>query len=185
MGPRTKTSLHYEAAFEEYLRHRGLPYVAVNETKKALLAGAALKSFDFVVYHPAGKNMLVDVKGRLCHPAKSGSRVASLQNWVTRQDIDDLRLWQEIFGPDFEAIFLFMYHWTGEPELAPFPDLFLFHERWYTTQTISLNEYRKYMKARSAAWGTVHLAVGDFRAQAKPFDLWLGDREQEIGEPVQ
>jgi hypothetical protein len=95
---------HYERAFEEYLRTRRIPYVAVDEARKALLPdeaplrvtipartgatgadgnpaaaeGAALKSFDFVVYgwDWSGKggtgdaaearesNLLLDVKGR-------------------------------------------------------------------------------------------------------------------------
>lgn len=73
---------HYELAFEEYLRSRRVPYVAVDEARKALLppgavlsarsgvtdAGAiaepsALKCFDFVVYSDRG-NLLLDVKGR-------------------------------------------------------------------------------------------------------------------------
>jgi len=32
-----KRSNHYEAAFEEYLRQRQIPYVAVDEKKRALL----------------------------------------------------------------------------------------------------------------------------------------------------
>lgn len=101
MGPRSKPSLHYEAAFEDYLRKNGLPYIAVDEAKKALFAGAKLKSFDFVVYRPTGQNLLVDVKGRLCPLRKS----TTLQNWTTREDIDDLRQWQEIFGDGFSAVF--------------------------------------------------------------------------------
>ena len=57
-------SVHYEAAFEAYLRSRGIPYVAVDEAKKALFANAKLKSFDFVVYSKNGPNLLIDVKGR-------------------------------------------------------------------------------------------------------------------------
>ncbi len=56
--------IHYEAAFEDYLRSRGLPYVAVDETRKAIFAGTRVKSFDFLVYHDRGSNRLVDVKGR-------------------------------------------------------------------------------------------------------------------------
>lgn len=70
---------HYELAFEQYLRTRRIPYVAVDEARKALLpedaptrlalpgadgtAGTSLKSFDFVIYG-AGSNLLVEVKGR-------------------------------------------------------------------------------------------------------------------------
>ena len=45
MGPRTKQIVHYEAAFEDYLRRKGLPYIAVDEAKKALFAGAKLNGF--------------------------------------------------------------------------------------------------------------------------------------------
>ena len=39
---------HYEAAFEEYLRSRGVPYVAVDEAKRSVLSnGASIKSLDF------------------------------------------------------------------------------------------------------------------------------------------
>ncbi|MFN0012064.1 MAG: HYExAFE family protein [Phycisphaerales bacterium] len=79
---------HYERAFEGYLRQKRLPYVAVDEAKKALLpegvgfevrggggvaacaAGAggraparSIKSFDFVIYAD-GRNLLIEVKGR-------------------------------------------------------------------------------------------------------------------------
>ena len=57
-------NVHYEAAFEAFLRDKGIPYVAVDEAKKALFANAKLKSFDFVVYSKNGPNLLVDVKGR-------------------------------------------------------------------------------------------------------------------------
>src|SRR5438067_1897458 len=59
-------NIHYEAAFEAYLRQRGIPYVAVDEAKRALFANAKLKGFDFVVYSKNGPNLLIDVKGRQC-----------------------------------------------------------------------------------------------------------------------
>jgi hypothetical protein len=37
----TQRRHHYEAAFEQYLRATRVPYVAVDEAKKALLPGAA------------------------------------------------------------------------------------------------------------------------------------------------
>jgi len=80
---------HYQRAFEAYLRQRRLPYVSVDEARRAILPdGAALrierppltpldpdapphaaphpatlKSFDFVVY-AEHSNLLVEVKGR-------------------------------------------------------------------------------------------------------------------------
>ncbi len=67
---------HYEVAFEQYLRERRVPYVAVDEARKALLPEDArllvtepglgqrsLKSFDFVLYG-RDSNLLVEIKGR-------------------------------------------------------------------------------------------------------------------------
>jgi hypothetical protein len=55
---------HYEAAFEEYLRERGVPYVAVDEARRSVLSGGgSLKSLDFIVSAPEAM-WLVDVKGR-------------------------------------------------------------------------------------------------------------------------
>src|SRR5215467_2915717 len=59
-----KRSNHYEAAFEEFLRRRQIPYVAVDEKKRALLGDASLKSLDFIVSPALGGSWLIDVKGR-------------------------------------------------------------------------------------------------------------------------
>ncbi len=140
----------------------------MTKQKKALFAGAKLKSFDFVVYRPEGKNLLVDVKGRKLAPPRG-----SLQNWTTREDIDDLRQWQDIFGDGFTAMFLFMYHWPTDPQTAPLKEMFLHNEKWYGTLGITIADYREHMRPRSEAWGTVHLPTKEFRRLAKPFEEWL------------
>ena len=76
-----KRDNHYEAAFEEFLRQRQIPYVAVDETKRALLGDASLKSLDFIVSTPLGNSWLVDVKGRR-FPA--GAQKQYWKNWSTR-----------------------------------------------------------------------------------------------------
>lgn len=88
---------HYEQAFEGHLRARRVPYVAVDEARKALLpeAGAmsiwvttpeggttqtALKSFDFVIYGKPGgpdSNLLAEVKGRRVGRRPAGGRSPS------------------------------------------------------------------------------------------------------------
>ena len=65
-------NIHYETAFEAYLRQRGIPYVAVDEAKRALFANAKLKGFDFVVYSKNGPNLLIDIKGRQCKDSTTG-----------------------------------------------------------------------------------------------------------------
>ena len=52
-----------------FVRH-SIPFVSVDEVKKALFNKAQLKSFDFVVYSKKGPNLLIDVKGR-SHRLKS------------------------------------------------------------------------------------------------------------------
>ena len=110
----------------------------------------------------------MDVKGRKLLPERP-----TLQNWTTREDIDDLREWEEIFGTGFSAIFLFMYAWGGRPEESPLAEMFLHKDQWYGTLAVSVRDYREAMKVRSAAWGTVHLPTKEFRRLAKPFEEWL------------
>lgn len=164
MGPRSKKTSHYEAAFESYLRHHGQPYVAVDEAKRSLFGTAKLKSFDFVVYRPNGVNLLVDVKGRAAGPGKA------LANWVTRRDIDDLRQWKDIFGEGFLAVFVFVYRWQGASDRSPFTDLFCHEENWYSMLAASLSDYRTVMRPRSESWGTVSVSAEEFKKIAKPLD---------------
>ena len=82
---RPRGSLQRE--FEAQLRLRHIPYVSVDEAKKALFANAMLRSFHFVVYCKEGDNWLV-----LCRDPR-------------RDDIDDMRQWESVFGDGFKAVF--------------------------------------------------------------------------------
>ena len=115
-------NVHYEAAFEAYLRHRGIPYVAVDEAKKALFANAKLKSFDFVVYSKTGPNLLIDVKGRQSRDRAGSSSRRSFETWTTERDVDDLAQWEQVFGDGFKAVLTFIY-WIDAP-LSPEPGMF-------------------------------------------------------------
>ena len=163
-------SVHYEAAFEGWLRERGVPYVAVDEAKKALFSTAKLKSFDFVVYSKSGPNLLIDVKGRQARHTSGASR-GTLQNWTTQTDIDDLMQWQQVFGEGFIGLLAFIY-WI-DPPLLPDPATYGFRDRWYMLMGIDLKEYRDHMRRRSEKWGTVNLAMEDFRQLARPLEQWL------------
>jgi hypothetical protein len=156
--------VHYEAAFEAYLREKGIPYVAVDEAKKAMFANAKLKSFDFVVYSKNGPNLLVDVKGR-----KLGG--SSYQTWATEGDVSDLMQWQQVFGEGFKAVLLFAY-WI-DPPLVPEVGMFEHKERWYLLLAVELAEYQEHMRRRSVKWETVALPQADFKALARPIEKWL------------
>ena len=162
-------AIHYEAAFEEYLRARRIPYVCVDEAKRTLFANAQLKSFDFVVY-PVGKplRLLLDIKGRSC---RDRSRRTGFESWVTEGDVIDLLQWEQVFGDGFEAVLGFTY-WI-EPPLTMEPGMFEFRERWYLFMGVQVREYRDHMRRRSAKWGTVCLKTDDFRALARPIEEWL------------
>jgi len=160
-------SVHYEAAFEAFLRDKGIPYVAVDEAKKALFANAKLKSFDFVVYSKNGPNLLIDVKGRQMR--ESSKR--SFDSWATERDVSDLMQWQEVFGEGFKAVLTFIY-WIETP-LTPEPGMFTFRDRWYWLMGIDLGEYRSHMRRRSPKWETVALSRDDFRQLARPIESWL------------
>ena len=169
---------HYESAFEAFIRDRGLPYVAVDETRKALFNVSKLKSFDFVVYSRSGPNLLIDIKGR-----KVDGPGASLQTWTTRQDVDDLLQWERIFGEGFRAILGFVY-WI-DPVLTSPPGHFVHRagddtlpapqrERHYLMFGINLLDYRNHMNRRSVSWDTVSIPADEFRLLARPIDQWLG-----------
>jgi len=161
-------TVHYEAAFEGYLRERRIPYVAVDEAKKALFANAKLKSFDFVVYPQNKARLLVDVKGR---QLRNRSKRSGFETWATEADVNDLLQWEQVFGDGFTAILTFVY-WI-DPPLSPEPGMYEFRDRWYLLMGINLNEYRDHMRRRSAKWETVSLPAEDFRSLARPIVDWL------------
>jgi hypothetical protein len=163
-------NVHYEAAFEAFLRQKGIPYVAVDEAKKALFANAKLKSFDFVVYSKNGPNLLIDVKGRQSRERSSSSR-RSFESWTNERDVSDLLQWEQVFGEGFRAVLAFVY-WIEAP-LTPGPGMFEHRERWYLLMGIDLNEYRNHMRRRSPKWETVCLPANDFRELARPIESWL------------
>ena len=168
---------HYEVAFEAYLRDRRMPYVAVDETKRALFTGSQLKSFDFVVYSRGGPNLLVDVKGR------KATGNGSLQTWATQRDVDDLWQWERVFGDGFKAVFAFVFE--VDPVLAPPPGYFAHPKlladdddsatgrRHYLMLSVSLADYRDRMARRSEKWGTVSVPADAFRQLARPVDALL------------
>lgn len=189
----TQRRHHYELAFEDYLRARRIPYVAVDEAKKALLPGSgqfaatpcnnpAVKSFDFVLYG-SGQNLLVEVKGRRLPRSKAKPRVnpsnpflfrappprSSLQNWVTLDDVQSLQTWASLFGDGFEAAFVFVYWCEEQPPDALFQEVFENRGNWYALRTVSLADYARCMKVRSPQWRTVHLPTAVFDRISRPF----------------
>ncbi len=201
---------HYENAFEHYLRARRIPYVSVDEARKALLPdagplcapdglagafggvkpGRAIKSFDFVVYGE-GANLLIDIKGRKI-ARRSGAGVGAarsrLDSWATRDDVDSLLTWRRLFGAGFDAALVFVYWCDDQPPDGLFQEVFTHRERWYAVRAVLLDAYVGAMKTRSAKWRTVHVPVDEFERISQPFcgsglDLRPGPRSGRAGEP--
>ena len=71
---------------ELWLRHDGIPYVNVDDAKKALFAGAKLRSFHFVAYRPQGPHWLI------------------WAGTITPETRADMLQWEQIFGEGFKAV---------------------------------------------------------------------------------
>jgi hypothetical protein len=171
---------HYEQAFEHYLRANRVPYIAVDEAKKALLPPGevhrSLKSFDFVVYRETG-NLLIDVKGRMYgSPSSAGVSRSALtrrrfESWVTEDDVASLERWQELFGTEFRSAFVFLYCLRQQPPDALFEEVFSFNDRWYALREVDLADYCSVMVPRSSRWATVHVPAADFERISQPFTV--------------
>ena len=162
-------SNHYDAAFEEYLRQRRIPYVAVDESRRSLLEQASLKSMDFIVHSSTGENLLVDVKGRRYPTAGNGGR---WENWVTADDVESLLRWEEVFGAGYRAVFVFAYDIEPGHE-EDFEEVFPFRDRQYSYFGVAACDYRAVMTTRSPRWETVCVARKPFAALRSPIGSFL------------
>jgi hypothetical protein len=190
-----KRTNHYDAAFEAYLRHVGVPFVVVDEARRARLNQVSLKSMDFIVTAPGSHNLLVDVKGRHfpsgCGPDR-GRSGHKWENWATKDDLDSLLRWQEVFGDGFRSMLVFAYELldarsaddlaaetrpsapaaestiaaakAGEARM-PSADAapFFFRGRFYSFFGVWADEYKTAMHARSQSWETVSVPSREYR----------------------
>jgi hypothetical protein len=160
----------YENAFEAYLKEHGLCYVAVDETRRACLGDTPVKNLDFIVLGQTGARLLVDVKGRQ-FPGGPPERPRYVwESWSTQEDIDGLGNWTTLFGPNYLALFVFLYRIQPTVILpADTPDVWRFRDETYLLRAVPLADYRRHMKVRSPKWGTVGLPGAKFKELARPF----------------
>jgi hypothetical protein len=158
---------HYEAAFEEFLRSRGVPYVAVDEAKRSLLSdGKSIKSLDFIVSASAPTTWLVDVKGRRFPSGDVQKQY--WKNWSTRDDLRSLAQWEELFGANFHAMFVFAYDVLGDRSPLPAGELFQCRGGVYGFIAVPLADYAAHARPISPRWDTWAMPAGDFRRFARP-----------------
>ena len=161
---------HYEAAFEAYLASRRIPYVAVDEARRAKWGDGSLKSLDFIVAVGEGASWLVDVKGRRF---PSGEQKQYWKNWSTRDDLQSLAQWQRLFGASFGGLFVFAYVIVGQRSPLAAEQIFDYQGRGYGFVGIRRDDYARHAHPISARWDTVAMPTGLFRQLALPIDDFL------------
>mgnify|MGYP007073182904 FL=1 len=173
----TRRHNHYEAAFEAFLREHAVPYVAVDEAKRAKLGSKSLKSLDFIV-SPAAltQRWLVDVKGRRfgSTSAATARRAQAWKNWITRDDIESMAHWQKLFGGDFLPLLVFVYDVVDDVAPLPTHELFRFRRRLYAPVAIRFDHYASAARVISPKWGTCAMPADRFRELAQPLTHFLG-----------
>jgi hypothetical protein len=163
-------SNHYDVAFEDLLRRRRIPYVCVDESKRALLQDVSLKSMDFIVYSDKSCKLLVDVKGRR-YPSGSGGH--RWENWATQDDIDCLLAWERVFGAEFRGLLVFAYHVVEPRRQHELEQCRQFRDRTYAFYGVWADEYGAAMRRRSPRWDTVWLPADEFRQLRFPISSCL------------
>jgi hypothetical protein len=164
-----KRSNPYEAAFEAYLQWHRLCYVAVDETRRAMLGERRVKCLDFVVYGENGSRLVIDVKGRRFPTGSRKHPRRVWECWSTRDDIDGLERWAELFGPDYQGLLVFAYQVLRSVQLPEdTDDLWTWRGRRYLLRAVPVADYRRHMRVRSPSWETVHLPTGVFRDLVRP-----------------
>lgn len=160
---------HYDAAFEGWLRSHQIPYVAVDETRRALLAQQSIKSPDFLVHSPKFGPIVVDVKGR---KQWSGAQHRRWENWATQDDLASLAAWERIFGRQFQGLLVFAYE-LSTTDAPDQPVMLEFRDRRYSFHGVWAAHYRQAMRERSPKWDTVWLPSESYRTLRFPLTQFL------------
>lgn len=165
-----KRDNHYEAAFEAWLRGKGIPYVAVDETRRPTTGARSLKNLDFIVSPTtAPGSWLVDVKGRRFPTGKS----QYWKNWCTADELRSLASWEALFGQQFSGLLVFAYNVIGDQAPLPPEQLFPFRDGLYGFVGIRLDHYASWAKQLSIKWDTVTIPTLQFRSLARPAESFF------------
>jgi hypothetical protein len=169
---KNSTSNHYERAFENWLIENHIPYILIDEHKRAVFSACKIKSFDFLLYSTGGQPIIAEVKGRT-FKGSSLANLTSLECWVTADDIEGLMNWQEIFGKETTVVFVFVYKIEAIDVDLDGREIFNFDEKSYLFLCVKLDDYRRFMKLRSPKWRTVTLPADKFRQSINELSVFL------------
>src|SRR5262245_38679334 len=166
---------HYERAFEAYLQDRRLSYVAVDESRRSLVADDRIKSLDFIVYGKSGIGLLIDIKGRRFPGGKPGRERRVWECWSTHADVTGLLRWGTQFGPAYQGVLVFAYQLAAHVVLPDdTDDLWTWRDVRYLFRAIAVADYKNAMRVRSPKWGTVTLPRQAFHGLVRPLHHFTG-----------
>ena len=159
------TSNQYERAFENWLIDNRIQYIVVDENKRAAFGRSNIKSFDFLLYPRNQQIVIAELKGR-SFKGTGFAKLTGFECWVTADDVDGLARWQQVFGPDHAAAFVFAYRIENIDVDFDGRDIYDFAHDRYVFFAVKLDDYRRFMKRRSPKWQTVTLPADKFRQYA-------------------
>ena len=139
-----------------------IQYIAVDEQKRAAFGRSKIKSFDYLLYPRNQQIIVAEVKGRK-FKGTSFAKLAGFECWVTADDVDGLARWQQVFGPDHTAVFVFAYRIENIDVDFDGREVYDFVQDRYIFFAVRLDDYRRFMKRRSPKWQTVTLPADKFR----------------------
>ena len=163
---------HYELAFESWLIDNSVKYTAVDQHKRTAFGRCKIKSFDFLLYPDGSKPIIAEVKGKKFH-GNSLTKLTGLECWILLDDITGLMKWQQVFGPSYDIVFIFAYHFEKIDVETDGRQIYEFGNQRYLFLAVRFEDYRCFMKVRSPKWQTVTLGADDFRRFVMPAEKLL------------
>jgi hypothetical protein len=174
MAERSRTP--YLAALEDWLGRMECPYVLPDAAQKRALAETAGKAFDLLIHSAVGPNLLAGLQGRRFPLAAGGgaaSRGKRWENWLTRQDVEAMRLWQKVFDESFLATVVVAYRIDGPAHRSQLHDLHAFGGESFAFYALELEEYLRLARPRSRRWQTISVPGSEFSRRCRPLEELL------------
>lgn len=168
----------YERVFEGIIRKCEIPYIAINEAKRAVVEGKKIKSLDFIVASKTGIYLL-DVKGKTFPygwPKRSISERDYWENWVHKDDLEGMELWSSLLqSKKIQPLLVFVYKIVKRDEVQNFVDYVKMDNTLYGFVAIPTSVYRQNWKQRSVAQGftAMYVSRDKFKSLAEPFSKFL------------
>lgn len=166
---------HYERAFACWLGENRVPFVPIDQSRRAELGDLHPKSFDFLLRPGGPQRILVEVKGRTFGGVSLAGR-RGLDCWITEEDAQAMRVWRRLFTrrhTEDLAVFVFAFR-LRQPDVDPDGlAVYEFENQRYLFFVIRAADYLRHMKRRSPRWRTVTLGAESVRGLTVSLETFL------------